>query len=87
MPPTVCTFDFCKNMNPLLIIVMIAFKDLINFDPVNEILKMRCQVYILTLLRMGGRPPTSFSPVTSTNVLLSPQNLLTFNFDPFATLV
>ena len=37
----------------------------------------------------GGakRPPTSFSPVTSTNVEISPQNLLTFSFNPFATLV
>ena len=37
----------------------------------------------------GGakRPPTSFSPVTSTNVGLSTQNFLTFSFNPFATLV
>ena len=35
----------------------------------------------------GGRPPTSFSPVTSTNVGIRPQNFLTFNFNPFATLV
>ena len=33
------------------------------------------------------RPPTSFSPVTSTNVGISPQNFLTFSFNPFATLV
>ena len=32
-------------------------------------------------------PPTSFSPVTSTNVGISTQNLLTFSFKPFATLV
>ena len=37
----------------------------------------------------GGpkRPPTSFSHVTSTNVGFGPQNLLTFSFNPFATLV
>ena len=37
----------------------------------------------------GGakRPTTSFSPVTSTNIGLSPQNFLTFSFNPFATLV
>ena len=38
----------------------------------------------------GGRaksPPTTFSPVTSINVGFSPQNFLTFSFDPFATLV
>ena len=31
--------------------------------------------------------PTSFFPVTSTNVGFGPQNFLTFNFNPFATLV
>ena len=36
----------------------------------------------------GGqkRPPTRFSPVTSTNVGITSQNLLTFSFNPFATL-
>ena len=46
---------------------------------------------VLTLFRIGGWgkkvPPTSFSPVTSTNVGFSPQNLLAFSFNPFATLV
>ena len=32
-------------------------------------------------------PPTSFSPVTSTNIGISPQNFLTFSFNSFATLV
>ena len=40
----------------------------------------------LTLFRMGGggkkAPPTSFSPVTSTNVRISPQNFLTFSLLP-----
>ena len=31
--------------------------------------------------------PTSFSPVTSTKVGIRPQNLLTFSFNPFVTLV
>ena len=34
-----------------------------------------------------GIPPTSFFPVTSTNVECGPQNFLTFSFNPFATLV
>ena len=44
-------------------------------------------------MKGGGRggeqkgPPTSFSPVTSTNVQLGPLNFLTFIFNPFATLV
>ena len=45
----------------------------------------------LTLFRMRGRgknsPPTSFFPVTSTNVEFGPQNFLTFSVNPFATLV
>ena len=32
-------------------------------------------------------PLTSFSPVTSTNLGICPQNLLTFSFNPIATLV
>ena len=45
---------------------------------------------LLILFRTrGGRkgPPTSFSPVTSTNVGISPQNFLTFSFNLFDTLV
>ena len=44
----------------------------------------------LTLFRMGGgqkAPPTSFFPVSSTNVGISPQKFLTFSFNPFAKLV
>ena len=32
-------------------------------------------------------PPTIFSPVTSTNVGISPQNFLTFSFNPFVSLM
>ena len=32
-------------------------------------------------------PPTSFSPLTSTNVGISPQNFLTFSFNTFSSLV
>ena len=35
----------------------------------------------------GGGPPTSFFPVTYTNIGNSSQNFLTFSFNPFATLV
>ena len=41
-------------------------------------------------IQNGGRqkgPSTSFSPVTSTNIGISPQNYLTFSFNPFITLV
>ena len=38
---------------------------------------------------VGGKkaPPTSFSPVTSTNVGVGPQNVLNFSFNSFTTLV
>ena len=32
-------------------------------------------------------PPSSFTPVTSTNVGIRPQNFLTFSFNPFDTLL
>ena len=42
----------------------------------------------LTLFMMGGAksppPPTSFSPVTSTNVGFGPKNFLTFSFNPLS---
>ena len=42
----------------------------------------------LTLLRMEKVPsPTTFSPATSRNVGISPENLLTFSFNPFDRLV
>ena len=31
--------------------------------------------------------PTSFTPVTSTNVVIRPQYFLTFSFNPFDTLL
>ena len=50
-----------------------------------------CMTTPLTLYRMEGeggkKVPYQFSPVTSTNVEASPQNVLSFSFDPFATLV
>ena len=32
-------------------------------------------------------PPAGFSPVTSTNVGISPQNVLVYSFNPFVTLM
>ena len=46
---------------------------------------------VLNTIQDGGwgqkGPPTSFFPVTSTNVEIDPYNFLTFSFNPFATLV
>ena len=48
----------------------------------------RCSLAICSLARGSKKaPPTSFSPVTSTNVGFGPQNFLTFSFNLFATLV
>ena len=50
---------------------------------------------LLNLFRMGGGggggkkpspPSTSFSSITSAKVKVSPQNVLTFIFNPFSTL-
>ena len=53
---------------------------------------LRSQICNLDPVQDGGGggqkgPPTSFSSVTSTNVGISPQNILTFSFNPFHTLV
>ena len=50
------------------------------------------QYLTLFVFRIGRREaknqlPTSFSAVTSTNVVMSPQNPLTFSFKSFASLV
>ena len=37
--------------------------------------------------RLAKRPPTRFAAATPTNVEIRSQNLLTFSFNPFATLV
>ena len=48
--------------------------------------------WLIAPFRMGEhkKPPspfTKFSPITSTNVVIGPQNFLTFSFNPFVTLV
>ena len=61
-----------------------------NFNyAIDHILHQIFNIYINPIQDGGGQrsPPTSFSPVTSTNVGISPQNFLTFSFNPFATLV
>ena len=66
------------------------------FDTLNhELLIAKLHVYGFNPIPNGGgmggggkkASPTSFSPVTSTNVGFGPQNFLTFSFHPFATLV
>ena len=59
-----------------------AFSSLYNESDPKEIFLTS---HMLTLFRMAGT--TSFSPVSFTNVRFSPQNFLTFIFNPFAALV
>ena len=64
--------------------ITVKFSDMFK---VNKKPSMHC----LTLFRMEGGsqkgPPTSFSPVTFTNVGINLQNFLTFSFNPFDRLV
>ena len=56
----------------------------------NSVLnKVLVQQENINPIQDGGKkaPSTSFFPVTSTNVGISPQNFLTFSFNPFSTLV
>ena len=55
----------------------------------KERIKRKSHFYLNPIQDGAGQkvPPTSFSPVNSTNVGVSPQNFLTFRFKPFATLV
>ena len=61
------------------------------FNLVSDINKI--STLPLTLFRMGvggsGQkgPPNNFSPITSTNVEISPQIFLTLSCNPFCTLV
>ena len=55
-----------------------------------QVTSYELRVKSLTLFRMGWpkrSPPTSFSPATSTNIGISPQNFLIFSFNPFAILL
>ena len=52
--------------------------------------KMALRLTLFMISGWGGgakRLSTSFSPVTSTNVRISPKNFLTFSFNPFDRLV
>ena len=71
--------DTDKHKYPIGKFLLNLFHFLMHFNPIQD----------------GGQEgggakaahPNSFSPVTSTNVGLSPQNVWTFNFNPCTTLV
>ena len=57
----------------------------------STILRAKLKGRFLNPTQDGGggakRPPTSFPPVASTDVGISPQNFLTFSFNSFDRLV
>ena len=67
--PTVFT-GFCKNKSMMEIINMILFQVSLNFDPVKEILKLQCDIYILMnkviILRKIQVTMKTFAPPFST---------------------
>ena len=62
------------------------------YNKQNDTIPYKKNVIILliisTLFKMGGGGKkallTSFPPVTSTNVVISPKNIFAFGFNPFA---
>ena len=65
----------------------------LNFRTTTDIKILYLQTLLLILLELvninsiGKRfPPTNISPITSTNIEISPENFLTDIFNPFATL-
>ena len=64
-----------------------------GFNCLNAAEPLRADNLILTFepIQDGGggqkSPSARFSTASSTNVAISPQNFLTFSFNPFATLV
>ena len=81
----------------LIYYIMLNFLYETKVSGVNKLSKthLKCLLetsIVLTQIRIGVKGDkkvfsTSFSPVTSTNVAISPKNFVTFSFDPFATLV
>ena len=63
----------------------------INLSPNFQFVTFCDSLQNVTLFRMGRNgakdPPTSFFPVTSISIGISPKNFLTFSFDHFATLM
>ena len=87
----------CYNLPAVAIATMLILCDIgisrflaIQYPTRQELKMQNTSVVIFNLIQNGGkeRPAlTSFSTVTSTNVEISPKNILTFSFNPFATLV
>ena len=94
-------FDFFKNYSQILVFKLrilkwrtergyfTVYKSLDFFNKINFVSGEK--KYFNPIQDGEGRanpPPLyQFFPLTSTNVEISPRNILTFSFNPFATLV
>ena len=92
-----------KTMRPFHLVkqILVSILKMWNWDSNKEMIKIFIhQTYLITFNTIQDRgsgvgggvgqkspTPTSFSPITSTNVRISPQNFLTVSFIPFDRLV
>ena len=80
-------FYIQKNLNETILLYILAN----TFDIPLTKKNVDQQKFPINTIQDRARgqnaPPTSFSPVTSTNVEISLQIFLTFRFNPFVTLL
>ena len=91
-PSNLSKFLFCIlcQHNLFCILYLILRKDTEQIVGVSSLTYYHLLVFNVNPIQDGGgkkAPPTSFSPVTSTNAETSPKNFLTFSFNAFVTLV
>ena len=82
-------------LNGIKSLFILNYTNTISKNIENFVMDPRFVIYLHSMFNPiqdwnGGTqkgPPTSFSPVNSTNVGISPKNFVTFTFNPFPTLV
>ena len=82
-------------LNGIKSLFILNYTNTISKNIKNFVMDPRFVIYLHSMFNPiqdwnGGTqkgPPTSFSPVNSTNVGISPKNFVTFTFNPFPTLV
>ena len=82
-------------LNGIKSLFIVNYKNTISKNIENFVMDVRFVIYLHPMFNPiqdwnGGTQKdrrTSFSPVTSTNVGISPKNFVTFTFNPFPTLV
>ena len=74
----------CTTSNSLIFVIN---PTIFSETPKKSSLSQSTEILVNAYLNPPPLPPTSFSPVTSTNGRLNPQSFLNFSFNSFATLV